>query len=35
MEPRQKHFSLWYFLATFVILVAIQNFLFGAHTENL
>jgi cell division protease FtsH len=35
MEPRQKQFSLWYFLATFVILVAIQNFLFGAHTENL
>ena len=35
MEPRQKQFSLWYFLATFVILVAIQSFLFGAHTENL
>jgi cell division protease FtsH len=35
MEPRQKQFSLWYFLATFVILVAIQNFLVGAHAENL
>jgi len=35
MEPRQKQFSLWYFLATFVILVAFQNFLFGTHTENL
>ena len=35
MEPRQKQFSLWYFLATFVILVALQNFLFAAHTENL
>jgi cell division protease FtsH len=35
MEPRQKQFSLWYFLASILMLLAIQNLLFAPHTENL
>ncbi len=35
MERRQQQFSIWYFLATFLFLVAVQNFFFGPHTENL
>ena len=35
MEPRQKQFSVWYFVAAFVILVVVQRFLFAPHTENL
>ncbi len=35
MEPKQKRFSLWYFLAMFVVLLAIQQVLFAPHAENL
>jgi cell division protease FtsH len=35
MEPRQKQFSVWYFVATVFLLLAIQTFLFAPHTENL
>jgi cell division protease FtsH len=35
MEPKQQRFSLWYFLAALMIMLAIQNFLFAPHTENL
>ena len=35
MEPRQKQFSLWYFVATVLALLALQNVLFGPHTANL
>ena len=35
MEQNQKRFSLWYFLAAFMIMMVIQNFLFAPHTENL
>jgi cell division protease FtsH len=35
MEPKQKRFSVWYFLAMFVVLLAIQQVLFAPHAENL
>jgi cell division protease FtsH len=35
MEKKQQQFSLWYFLAVFLAILAIQNFLFAPHTENL
>ena len=35
MEPKQQHFSIWYFVLAFVILLALQSVLFAPHTENL
>ena len=35
MEPRQKQFSIWYFLVTMAIIFAIQTYVFGPHTANL
>jgi cell division protease FtsH len=35
MEQRQKQFSVWYFIATVVLLLALQTVLFAPHTENL
>ncbi|MEW5756307.1 MAG: ATP-dependent zinc metalloprotease FtsH [Pseudomonadota bacterium] len=35
MEKKQQQFSLWYFLIAFLVMLAIQNFLFGKHVENL
>lgn len=35
MEKQQWHFSLWYFLVAFLMIVAIQNFLFAPHTQNI
>ncbi|MBI3077702.1 MAG: ATP-dependent zinc metalloprotease FtsH [Deltaproteobacteria bacterium] len=35
MEKRQQQFSLWYFIATFLLLLAIQNYFFAPHAENL
>ncbi len=32
---KQQQFSLWYFLVAFLAIMAIQNFLFGPHPENL
>ena len=31
----KKQFSLWYFLATFLLLLALQSVFFGQHAENL
>ena len=35
MEQNQRRFSVWYFVAAFLVLLAIENFLMGAITENL
>ena len=35
MEWRQKQFSVWYFMAALVVMLAVQNFLFASHTANL
>ncbi len=35
MQPRQQQFSLWYFLAAFAVLMALQATLFAPHTANL
>lgn len=35
MEKKQQQFSLWYFLAALLVLMAIQTFLFAPHAENL
>jgi cell division protease FtsH len=35
MEQNQRRFSIWYFVAAFLILLAVENFLMGAITENL
>ena len=35
MEQNQRRFSIWYFVAAFLILLAIQNFLIGVITETL
>jgi cell division protease FtsH len=35
MEQNQRRFSIWYFVAAFLVLLAIENFLMGAITENL
>src|SRR3990172_3335240 len=35
MEKKQQQFSLWYFLAALLALMAIQTFLFAPHAENL
>src|SRR5437867_8210014 len=35
MKPRQRQFAVWYFVAAFAILLAVQSFLFAPHTENL
>lgn len=35
MEKQQQQFSLWYFLAAILLVIAMQDFLFGPHTENL
>ena len=32
---KQQQFSLWYFLVAFLAIMAIQNFLFAPHPENL
>ncbi len=32
---KQQQFSLWYFVITFLILLALQSFLFAPHTENI
>ena len=34
MEKKEQ-FSLWYFLIVFLAILAMQNFLFGPHAENL
>ncbi|MDA8258551.1 MAG: hypothetical protein M0Z99_23460 [Betaproteobacteria bacterium] len=35
MEKTRQQFSLWYFLIVFLAILAMQNFLFGSHAENL
>lgn len=35
MQPTQHHFSIWYFLLTFVVLLLFQFLLFAPHSENL
>jgi cell division protease FtsH len=35
MERKQQQFSLWYFLVALLVMLAIQNFLFAPHAENL
>src|SRR5512136_1444517 len=35
MEQNQRRFSIWYFVAAFFVLLAVENFLMGAITENL
>jgi cell division protease FtsH len=35
MEQNQRRFSIWYFVAAFLVLLAIENFLMGAITETL
>ncbi len=35
MEPQQRRFSMWYFVAAFVILLAVQNYIAGVVTETL
>jgi cell division protease FtsH len=35
MEQNQRKFSLWYFVAAFFVLLAVENFLLGAITETL
>ncbi|HUW36734.1 MAG TPA: ATP-dependent metallopeptidase FtsH/Yme1/Tma family protein, partial [Rhodocyclaceae bacterium] len=35
MEKQQRQFSLWYFLIAFLVILAVQSFLFAPHTENL
>lgn len=35
MEKTQQQFSLWYFVIVFLLLLAMQSFLFAPHTENL
>ena len=34
MEKKEQ-FSVWYFLIAFLAILAMQNFLFGPHAENL
>jgi cell division protease FtsH len=35
MEKKQQQFSIWYFVAALLVMLAIQNFLFAPHAENL
>ncbi|MDP1645393.1 MAG: ATP-dependent zinc metalloprotease FtsH [Thiobacillus sp.] len=35
MEKQQHQFSLWYFLIAFLLILAMQSFLFAPHAENL
>jgi len=35
MEPRQQQFSIWYFLIGFFVILALQNFLFAPHVEEI
>ncbi len=35
MEKKQQQFSIWYFLAAFLLIVAIQNYVVAPHVENL
>jgi len=35
MERKQQQFSIWYFLIAVVVLLAMQNYLFSPHVENL
>jgi len=35
MEPKQQHFSIWYFVIAFLGLLVLQSVLFAPHTENL
>jgi cell division protease FtsH len=35
MEKKKQQFSLWYFVVAFLVLMAIESFLFSPHVENL
>jgi cell division protease FtsH len=35
MEKKQQQFSIWYFLATMFVILAIQNYFFAPHIANL
>ncbi len=35
MEKKQQQFSIWYFLVTMFVILAIQNYFFAPHTANL
>lgn len=35
MEKKKQQFSLWYFVIAFLVLMAIESFLFSPHVENL
>lgn len=35
MEKKQQQFSFWYFFTVLLILMVLQNYLFGSHVENL
>ncbi len=35
MEKKQQQFSIWYFLLVLLLMVAMQNYLFRPHAENL
>jgi len=35
MEKQQQQFSLWYFLIVFLLILAMQSFLFAPHAENI
>jgi cell division protease FtsH len=35
MEKKQQQFSIWYFLAAFLFILAVQNYVFAPHTANL
>ena len=35
MEKQQQQFSLWYFLIVFLLIFAMQSFLFAPHAENI
>jgi cell division protease FtsH len=35
MEKKQQQFSIWYFIAAFIIIMMIQNYLTGPHVETI
>jgi len=35
MEPRQQQFSIWYFIAVFLVLLAFRNFFVQGRVETL
>jgi cell division protease FtsH len=35
MEKKKQQFSIWYFVAAFIIILAIQNFFSAAHVETI